>query len=225
MWTGSEESLFPVVDIFHKRGKPPAFTAGGRVIHKGPQSELESFSLSQGSQDARNGADELGKSMDSLFKTVFGLLLPVMVASALNGSAADNDKKRNGFRYHKRHHHHKHHKHRHRSDDDHQQVEQDGHTHVASTLRRSAVEPTVAALSAAAGPEAPSNSSVAGTSEQVDNPSTNQGGGAGWLLLTGLAVTICIAIVAAGRALLVRKLRKNSWEIEDAQLMERPHAN
>lgn len=211
MWTGTRDSTFPTIDVLHKEGKPPTFTAGSRLLYHGLHKEAEAFSFRRGSNKNNNG-QEAARSMDAFFKTVFGLLLPVMVASALDDTTDSHH-----------HHHHKHHKHEHQKEHKHEQANQDGHKHVTSVLRRSTTESAFVTVPAEARTETLSNIPLLETSEPADISRSGHYGAAGFLLLTALAVLLCVAIVVAWRALFVRKLSKNCWKNDDTQLAERPH--
>ncbi|XP_026193100.1 uncharacterized protein LOC34621511 [Cyclospora cayetanensis] len=222
--------MVPVVDVYHRPGSAPVFTANSRVVHRGRSGELSSPKLRRGSTQAAQGGASPGSPADSFFTAIFGLLLPVILASALNdttNSTKNDHSHKHHNKYHRRHHHHEHQKHEHHHNDKRrrEQQESSSHTHVGSILHRS----TVGSANTAAPNEAVGrvlgNNLLAGISEATDESSSSYRSGAGWVILTGLAVLGCMATVAAWRALLLKRLRtKNAWKAEDTQLMTRPHA-
>lgn len=222
----SEGSAILAVDVFHKKDKTPALTAGGRIVHKGEQSEFESFGFEHGLNDARSRETNRLSPLESMVKAVFGLLLPVIVATELGGSIHHVDKKPRGHHHHhKRHHHHKHQKHGHHEQNAYQQAEHGGHRHTASFFRRPAgnlmaapaLDEQEAAILSLDTPEP--------TTEVHDKPSNGQAERAGWILLSGLAVLACIVLIGAWRALLMGKMKNNPWRKDDEQLTKRPHAH
>lgn len=228
LWSTSGDSALLAVDVFHKNDRTPAFTAGGRIVHKGEHSEFESFGLEHGSNDSRKREADAFSPLESIAKAVFGFLLPVIVATELGGSIRHGHKKHGGHHHHhKRHHHHKHHKrgHHHHEQNDHQQPEHDGHRHAASLIRGPAGNPVVAPALDEQKAATLSLGSAAPTTEVHDKPSNGQAGGAGWILLSGVAVLACIALIGAWRALLMRKMKYDPWRRDDEQLTERPHAH
>ncbi|KAL8448732.1 hypothetical protein Emag_003858 [Eimeria magna] len=227
LWTNSEVPLFPVVDVFHREDLPPAFTSANRVVHAQPQAALTSSNADQGARGrADAGRNSTASSLDLFLKTALNVLLPMMVASTFNEE--ERTKKHKTHRHHKRHHHHHHHKHKHKDHkaDQHKHEEHeplaidDTHLHVQSSLRHSTVE--------RAGPKGITggDADVAVVSDaprhqpEPDAASSS----AAWVLLSGLAVLVCLAVVAAWRALMLRlNTRKHPWEVENTQLVQRPH--
>ncbi|KAL8448186.1 hypothetical protein Emed_003933 [Eimeria media] len=227
VWTSSELPLFPVMDVFHREDLPPAFTSANRVVHAQPQDALTTSNADQGARGrAFAGRDNTASSLDLFFKTALNLLLPVMVASAFNDE--EKTKKHKTHRHHKRHHHH--HKHKHKNHESDQQKHEeheplahdDTHLHVQSSLRHSTVER--AAVKGTTGEES-ELAVVSDAAHHKAEPENAASSSAAWMLLSALVVVVCLAVVAAWRALMLRlNTRKQTlWEVENTQLVQRPH--
>ncbi|KAL8433887.1 hypothetical protein ACSSS7_003548 [Eimeria intestinalis] len=227
VWTNSALPLFPVMDVFHREDLPPAFTTANRVVHAPPQTALNpGADHNAGGQFHRAdaGRNNTGSSLDLFLKTALNLLLPVMVASAFNEE--EHTKKHKNHRHHKRHHHHHKHKHKdheapHRKHEDHQPLANDDtHLHIQSSLRHSTIERTEPKGTA----EGQGESAVVSDAAEHGAEPGHASSSAGWLLLSGVVVLVCLAVVAAWRALMLRlNTSKPSWKPEDTQLVERPH--
>ncbi|CDJ66276.1 hypothetical protein, conserved [Eimeria necatrix] len=226
------------VDVLHKRGSAPLFTGGSRLLHRGNPGEIKSVDGLEGGFGRITGNEEKNNGLfDSAFKTVFGLLLPVVLASALGGSAtaaADTDVGKQQWSHHEGHHH-KHHKKRHHyhhpygkhSHEEPQQ--QSGEPNIPHTQAHAQPhESSVSKEGSSTGLRHPKADELANSSSSSSSNGTNntRSAGGAWLLLCGMAVLVCMGIVAAWRALLIRKLRKKNLgkERDTESLVERPHA-
>ncbi|KAL8271029.1 hypothetical protein Esti_005014 [Eimeria stiedai] len=232
VWTSSGLPLFPVMDVFHREDLPPAFTTASRVVHAQPQAALTNSGADQGARGrADAGRNTTTSSLDLFFKTALNLLLPVMLAPAFNDEEETKKRQKHRHqkqhRHHKRHHHHHHHnKHKNHAADRQKHDEreplasEDTHPHVQSSLRHATVERAESKGTA----EGDGALAVVSDAAHHEVEPAAASSSAAWVLLSGLVVLGCLAVVAAWRALMLRLTSsKPSWDTENTQLVQRPH--